>query len=640
MAEETLTADEQCNLRESFDTVDTDNSGYIDAFELKNILGENGYSVPSFKCRELIAEADKNADGKIDFTEFLKLFIVIKKEYAVDFTKNIKRKSGIKTHAGTSMASAEGTTHSVSKTEEVAFSNWIDKNLAHDPDCLKYLPVDEVNGPGGLYKNVKDGILLCKLINISCPDTIDERAINKGEISVFKKTENLALALNSAASIGCNIVNIGAEDLKEGKVHLVLGLLWQIIKIGLLAEINLQGNPNLAALLLDGETMDDLKALTPEQLLLRWVNYHLEKAQCNRRMNNFSSDIMDSEIYTVLLKQIAPTEKGVTDHPLSECDKLRRAELMLEEADKLDCRQFVTPKEVVNGNTKLNFAFVANLYNNHPSLDKVGEGDPQIIQETREMKTFRNWMNSTPPPDSAAWKNLCSTKNPPPKVPYIYNLMCDLCDGIRILQILDSIKPGIVHWSKVNFPPYKLGVLPKKTENCNKCVEYGKELDFSLVGIGGTNILASEETPTLSLIWQMMRAYTLVILTHLSQSNTPVTDTMIIEWAKKKLESSVSKRQFSNFKDDRLRDGLIIIDLINEVKPGSIKYDYVKTNPVKDEDKFSNAKYAISMARRAGARIYALPEDITELKSKMILTIFACLMSVDYQNNKPLTNDE
>jgi hypothetical protein len=47
------------------------------------------------------------------------------------------------------------------------------------------------------------------------------------------------------------------------------------------------------------------------------------------------------------------------------------------------------------------------------------------------------------------------------------------------------------------------------------------------------------------------------------------------------------------------------------------------------------------MARRAGARIYALPEDITELNSKMILTIFACLMSVDCQNNKPAaTNDE
>ena len=43
--------------------------------------------------------------------------------------------------------------------------------------------------------------------------------------------ENLTLVLNSAMAIGCNIVNIGAEDLIDAKPHLVLGLLWQIIRV-------------------------------------------------------------------------------------------------------------------------------------------------------------------------------------------------------------------------------------------------------------------------------------------------------------------------------------------------------------------------------------------------------------------------
>lgn len=54
--------------------------------------------------------------------------------------------------------------------------------------------------------------------------------------------ENLNLALNSASAIGCHVVNIGAMDLREGKPHLVLGLLWQIIKIGLFADIELSRN--------------------------------------------------------------------------------------------------------------------------------------------------------------------------------------------------------------------------------------------------------------------------------------------------------------------------------------------------------------------------------------------------------------
>ena len=36
----------------------------------------------------------------------------------------------------------------------------------------------------------------------------------------------------------------------------------------------------------------------------------------------------------------------------------------------------------------------------------------------------------------------------------------------------------------------------------------------------------------------------------------------------------------------------------------------------------ANAKYALSMARRIGARVYALPEDIVEVKHKMVIVIF------------------
>ena len=51
------------------------------------------------------------------------------------------------------------------------------------------------------------------------------------------------------------------------------------------------------------------------------------------------------------------------------------------------------------------------------------------------------------------------------------------------------------------------------------------------------------------------------------------------------------------------------------------------------QDNLANAKYAISMARKMGARVYALPEDITEVKPKMVMTVFACLMAMDYIPN-------
>jgi len=53
--------------------------------------------------------------------------------------------------------------------------------------------------------------------------------------------------------------------------------------------------------------------------------------------------------------------------------------------------------------------------------------------------------------------------------------------------------------------------------------------------------------------------------------------------------------------------------------------------PEEIDCKLQNAKFAISLARRIGARIYALPEHLVELNKNMIMTVFVCLMVLDYQ---------
>jgi plastin-3 len=84
------------------------------------------------------------------------------------------------------------------------------------------------------------------------------------------------------------------------------------MQIGLLSAINLVHHKELVALLEEGETMEEFMKLSPEQILIRWVNYHLQRSQCGRVVTNFSSDIKDSIAYIHLLNQIAPPEAGVT----------------------------------------------------------------------------------------------------------------------------------------------------------------------------------------------------------------------------------------------------------------------------------------------------------------------------------------
>lgn len=157
-----------------------------------------------------------------------------------------------------------------------------------------------------------------------------------------------------------------------------------------------------------------------------------------------------------------------------------------------------------------------------------------------------------------------------------------------------------------------------------------------------------------------MRAYTLSVLTSLANSNSPMIEKEIVGWVNTKLETAGKTSSLRNFNDSSISSGKVVIDLVDSIKPGSVNYDLVKdceNEEVKSskipptemelngideinvvfiscqQDRLANAKYAISMARKIGARVYALPEDITEVKPKMVMTVFACLMAMDYIPN-------
>ena len=102
--------------------------------------------------------------------------IQVKKDIASSFRKTIDAAEGVVSKTGASSWS----THTYSLEEREAFADWINTRLKDDPDCKNLLPItvdDE-----SLFEKVSDGILLCKLINLSQPETIDERAINKTKL--------------------------------------------------------------------------------------------------------------------------------------------------------------------------------------------------------------------------------------------------------------------------------------------------------------------------------------------------------------------------------------------------------------------------------------------------------------------------
>lgn len=68
---------------------------------------------------------------------------------------------------------------------------------------------------------------------INCP-TGDE------PLSLYRSNENLNVALEAAEAGGLQVVNIGATDIIQGRPASILGLTWQLIRVHLLAQINLK----------------------------------------------------------------------------------------------------------------------------------------------------------------------------------------------------------------------------------------------------------------------------------------------------------------------------------------------------------------------------------------------------------------
>lgn len=289
----------------------------------------------------------------------------------------------------------------------------------------------------------------------------------------------------------------------------------------------------------------------------------------------------------------------------------------MDNADKLDCRKFLSPTALVAGNPKLNLAFVANLFNTHPGLDPITEEEKAEIEDfdaegEREARVFTLWMNSL-------------DVKPP-----VQSFFDDLRDGNVLLQVYDKVIPGSVNWRHVNKAPASGAELMrfKALENTNYAVELGKQNSLSLVGMQGADITDGQRTLTLGLVWQLMRRDIVNTLSSLAQrlGKREITDSDMIKWANDMSKKGGKSSSIRSFKDNQLGNGIFLLDVLNGMKSSYVDYDLVAAGKT-EEEAYMNAKLAISIARKMGATIWLVPEDIATVRSRLIVTFIGSLMN-------------
>lgn len=333
-------------------------------------------------------------------------------------------------------------------------------------------------------------------------------------------------------------------------------------------------------------------------------------------VTNFSTDIKDGENYAVLLNQLAP--ETCSRSPLQQHDLLQRAEMVLQNADALGCRKFLTPTSLIAGNPKLNLAFVANLFNTHPCLEPITEEEKAEIEDfdaegEREARVFTLWLNSL------------DVK------PVVQSFFEELRDGAVLLQAYDKVIPGSVNWRHVNKPREGQELMRfKALENTNYVVELGRQNHFSLPGIQGADITDGQRTLTLGLVWQLMRRDIIHTLNGLAQrlGKREISDADMIKWANDMARKGGKSTPIRSFKDTGLTNAVFLLDVLAGMKPAYVDYDLVYPGR-NDDECHQNAKLAISIARKMGATIWLVPEDIVAVQSRLITTFIGSLMNTN-----------
>lgn len=285
--------------------------------------------------------------------------------------------------------------HYYCESEVIAYSKWINNQLDDETDLGGLIPIQFEENADQLFKVLKDGLILAKLINMARPGTINESKLHKHPSLAVHVSENLNKVLEGAIKIGVRVFNVGADDIMRGTPHLCLGLIWQIIKINLLASFSPGNNlvsssttnseTNLAAKAHKEEPQTSSNSISnnaaallssKEKALLSWLNSTLSTTGCPKTVSNFGTDLSDSVALAYLLQSLGGVQFLDAAQLVKETHEnlVARAGRVIDAAESLGCMQFASVEGIVNGNGRMNMGFVAVVHHKWAIRAKMMDG--------------------------------------------------------------------------------------------------------------------------------------------------------------------------------------------------------------------------------------------------------------------------
>lgn len=233
------------------------------------------------------------------------------------------------------------------------------------------------------------------------------------------------------------------------------------------------------------------------------------------------------------------------------------------------------------------------MFNTKHGLDATDWDPAGLLDDgegSREERAYRFWINSL---------DIDGV--------FIDNLYEDLRDGLVLCKVIHRIDDKVINWDNVVLTPKNVF---NRLSNCQAALDGAGKLKVQMVGIGNSDIHDGNKKLVLAVVWQLVRLHALQIIGSKTEAD-------LLAWV-----STID--EVKAFNDKKFEDGTLLIKLCASIEPKVINWELVYEGK-EQKEKEDNARYAISIARKLGAIIFCVHDDIVACNKKMIL-VFVCAL--------------
>eukprot|EP01083_Nonionella_stella_P170592 580887_1 len=476
-------------------------------------------------------------------------------------------------------------------------------------------------------------------------------------------------------------------------------ILSELSLIHLSKAINLADNPVLIRLAKPYEEDQEIATLSSEVWLKRWINYQLKRSGEDIKIRKFGKAFRDGTVLCHVLDSVTKRKKRKHERfdineALNQPTYARPGYILRQLKQQFGLKVFLTANDILIGNERLICLLCAQIFSKFKGMRKISNDEQKqvddIFSEQRvpqagqwdthkgRMKNHKhkhktkeqeatsalsitaqsdeterkerdvvNWMN-----DILCASNLSHLK--------LSNLTRDVHDGLVLLSFMDLIAPAVVDWEKVNKEKATL-TRQQCLTNCHHIVSLIKNEPFCLSFFGiedvasdaGNRIHSGNKDIILKICANLINYHYVTILSDLF--GFKATEYDIIHWSNNELKKKLKyprfccfeERALREFEDSSLKSCLYYIDLLlmlSDDPRNDINRDIVihKNNRQFVNDDYtkaeclSNARYALSIARKFGAVCYISPHDLVNVVPEitMAFVMGIVLLILTKNNNK------